>query len=93
VARIRVGFVKRLRKKRSREGAFIHVRPLRELGELGSVCLIQSDVEAAVRIGHDARVHGSARYVHVLPKLPTDLSGHPKVRDGKVAEKLSYVKG
>jgi serine protease inhibitor len=46
--------------------------------------MIKGDIEPAVHIGHDSRVHGSARYVHVLPKLPTDLGGHSRVRDGNV---------
>jgi hypothetical protein len=92
VARIRVGFVKRLGKKRSRERAFIYMRSLSQLRELGGVCMIKGDIEPAVRIRHYARVHGSARYVHVLLRLPTDLSGHSRVGDGNMAEKLSCVK-
>ena len=55
MARIRVGLVKCLRKERSRERAFIHVRSLSQLRELGSICMIKGDVETAARIGHDAR--------------------------------------
>jgi hypothetical protein len=41
--------------------------------------MIKGHVETTVRTGHDARVHESARYVHVLPKLPTDLQPIPPV--------------
>ena len=52
------------------------MRSLSQPGELGSGCLIESDVKAAVRVGHDVRVHESARHVHVLPgSYPTGWAG------------------
>ena len=47
------------------------MRSLSQLGELGSVGHIQSDIEAALRDRHDARVHESARYVHVASTAPS----------------------
>lgn len=68
MARIRVGFVERLRKKRSRKCAFIHVGALSQPGELGCIGLIEGDVETSTGVGHEAIVHESARYVHSAPE-------------------------
>src|SRR5207245_3999190 len=54
------------------------MRSLSQLSELGSICVIKGDIEATVRIRHHARVHESARYVHVFVKSPAAVSGHPR---------------
>ncbi len=65
VARIEIGFVKRLRKKRSRERGLSHACLLSKLGELGSVRPIEGDIETSACTEHVAMVHESVRYVHV----------------------------
>ncbi len=70
MARIRIGFVKRLRKQRARERAFIHMGSLSQLCELACIGRIEGDVETSGDTGHMSNIHESARYVQEPPGIP-----------------------
>jgi hypothetical protein len=55
VAWVGVSFVERLRKKGSRERAFIDVRSLGHFGELGRVVRVEGDIETPRRFAHSIK--------------------------------------